>query len=61
MARARQAQQAALAIGRAAKAQGLSAQSAAQIAAAGAQQAAQKNDESQDWMVGGGGRAQLRC
>jgi len=39
--------QAALAIGRAAKAEGLSPQSAAQIAAAGAQEAAKKNQQSQ--------------
>ena len=43
----RQVKQAALAIGRAAKAEGLSPQSAAQIAAAGAQEAAKKNQQSQ--------------
>lgn len=43
-----QVKQAALAIGRAAKAEGLSPQSAAQIAAAGAQEAAKKNQQSQE-------------
>ncbi len=39
--------QAAIAIGKAAKKEGLSAESAAQIAAAGAQEAAKKTGESQ--------------
>ena len=42
-----QVKQAAIAIGRQAKAEGLSAQSAAQVAAAGAQEAAKKNHQSQ--------------